>query len=64
MVEARRRAIDESLGREIRCGACGQPFTTTIAGYRGIAVRDRAAVEAVSFACDHCGGVMAVLVEE
>jgi DNA-directed RNA polymerase subunit RPC12/RpoP len=64
MVAARQRAIEESLGHEIRCGACGERFVTTMAGYRGIAVRDRVAVEAVRYACDHCGKEMAVIVEE
>jgi predicted SprT family Zn-dependent metalloprotease len=63
MVAARRRAIDASLGREVRCGTCGEMFTTTKAGYRGIAVRDRVAVEAVRYACDHCGAEIAVIVE-
>lgn len=64
MLAARRRAIDESLGRQITCGACGQPFTTTTGGYRGIAVRDKIAVEAVRYACDHCGAEMAAVIEE
>jgi predicted RNA-binding Zn-ribbon protein involved in translation (DUF1610 family) len=64
MVAARQRAIDDSLGHEIPCGACGEPFITTSAGYRGIAVRDRVAVESVRYACDHCGAEMAVIVEE
>ena len=64
MVAARRRAIAETLGREILCGSCGERFTATNTGYRGIAVRDRIAVEAVRYACDHCGAEMAVNVDE
>ena len=64
MVAARQRAISESLGHEIRCGACGEQFITTSAGYRGIAVRNRVAVEAVRYACDHCGSVCAVILNE
>lgn len=64
MVIARQRAIAESLGCDIRCGACGETFTTTTAGYRGIAVRDRIQVESVCYACDHCGVEMAEFVGE
>ncbi len=64
MVAARQRAIDASLGHAIRCGACGETFITTVAGYRGIAVRDRVAVEAVRYACDHCAAEMAAIVNE
>lgn len=64
MVIARQRAIAESLGCEICCGACGKTFTTATAGYRGIAVRDRIQVETVRYACDACGSEMSVTVGE
>lgn len=60
MVAARQRALESSLGREVVCPACEAPFTTTVAAYRGISLRDRAAVEAVRYACDRCGAELAV----
>lgn len=64
LVAARQGAIESSLGHAIVCAACDVAFTTTLAGYRGIALRDRGAVEAVRYACDHCGAETAVILEE
>ena len=60
LIKARQAALDATIGRQIRCAACGQPFTLTVAAYRGVALQDRVAVEAVRYACPHCGAEQAV----
>jgi hypothetical protein len=64
LVVARQLAFDQTLGQTVRCGACGNDFTLTLSSYRGIVVRDRVHVEAVRYACHHCGVEMAVMIDE
>jgi phage terminase large subunit GpA-like protein len=63
LIKARQAAIDATAGRQIQCEACGQQFTLTVAAYRGVALRDRVDVEAVRYACPHCGTEQAVHLE-
>jgi hypothetical protein len=60
LVKSRQAALDATLGRTIPCVACGKPFTLTIAAFRGVALRDRVDVEAIRYACPHCGTEQAV----
>ena len=60
LIKARQSALDETTGRQVWCEECNQPFTLTVAAYRGVALRDRVAVEAVRYACPHCGAEQAV----
>ena len=64
LVRARQAAFDRTVGRTVRCEQCGMDFTLTIPAYRGIAVRDRTRVEAVRYACPHCGFEQAIMVDE
>jgi predicted RNA-binding Zn-ribbon protein involved in translation (DUF1610 family) len=63
LTKARQQAFDQTLGRAIRCVSCGADFTLTTDAYRGVAIRDRVQVEAVRFACPHCGTEQGVLVD-
>ena len=63
LIKARQAALDATVGRQVQCEACGTPFTLTVAEYRGVALRDRVAVEAVRYACPHCGAEQAVHVD-
>ncbi len=60
LIKARQDALDATVGRHIQCASCGESFTLTVAQYRGVALRDRVAVEAVRYACPHCGAEQAV----
>jgi len=55
VVEAREAAFARLLGRTASCDACGAQFTLTVDAYRGVTMRDRVEVEAIRFACPHCG---------
>jgi predicted RNA-binding Zn-ribbon protein involved in translation (DUF1610 family) len=63
-MRARQQAFDRILGRTVRCASCGADFALTTDAYRGVAIRDRVAVEAIRFACPRCGEEQAVLVDE
>jgi transcription elongation factor Elf1 len=64
LTKARQQAFDQILGRTTRCASCGVDFTLTTEAYRGVAIRDRVAVEAVRFACPRCNAEQAVWVGE
>ena len=63
LVKARQLAFEQTLGQTVRCDACGEDFTLTTPCNRGVAIRDRVHVEAVRYACPHCGAETAVLIE-
>ena len=48
------------LGRLIDRIGTRRGLTLTVAAYRGVALRDRGAVEAVRYACPHCEAEQAV----
>ena len=60
LIKARQDALDATVGQHVQCVLCGESFTLTVAHYRGVALRDRVAVEAVRYACPHCGNEQAV----
>jgi transcription elongation factor Elf1 len=60
VVEAREAAFAQVIGRTASCDACGAQFTLAIDAYRGVAMRDRVEVEAIRFACPHCGAEQAI----
>jgi DNA-directed RNA polymerase subunit RPC12/RpoP len=63
VVEARQRAFDRTIGKSVRCDSCGAEVVLSLAAYRGVAMRDRVQIEAVRYACDHCGAEFAVKID-